>query len=55
MPRITNPPALRSDIISNALNVFDIARTETAETTKENSVPLIQTMSQPIFEGAWPG
>ena len=53
-PRITSPPALRSDMISNALNVFAIARTDTAAMTKENSVPLIQNISQPIFEGAWP-
>ena len=48
------PPALRTDMISNALKFFESARTESAAAMKERSVPLIQKMSQPICAGAAP-
>ena len=52
--RITTAPAVRTDIISNTLRSFASARTPSAAMMKENSVPLIQNRSRPIFEGAWP-
>ena len=50
--RMTSPPALRIVIISNALRVFDSARTDSAATMKAVSVPLIQNSSQPSCAGA---
>ena len=47
-----SPPALRTVIISKALSLSASARTESAATMKESSVPLIQKI-EPAEAGRW--